>query len=116
MTRIGGAALAASLALGLCSGVARADQRLGVDVYRKAEPVPGKTALVKATFGGDAACYRTTDGLDDVTAFYLRQGFVAREANVLRRGKVDVLLHPPTDARTGAAVRYTVLCIVPASE
>lgn len=112
MIRIG-ATLAVSLALGL-AGAARADSRLGVEVYRRAESLPAKSASVRSTFGGDAACYRTGDGLDAVTAFYLRQGFTRREANVLRRGSVDVLLHPPTDARTGAAVRYTVLCIVPA--
>lgn len=114
MIRIG-AALAVSLALGL-AGAARADSRLGVDVYRKAEALPAKSAAVRATFGGDGACYRTPDALDAVTAFYLRQGFTRREPNVLRRGSVDVLLHPPTDARTGGAVRHTVLCIVPASD
>jgi hypothetical protein len=111
MTRIG-ASFAVAVALGL-SGSARADQRLGVDVYRKAEPVPAKSAAVRAAFG-DGACYRTADRLDAVSTFYLRQGFSPREPNVLRRGNVDVILHPPTDARTGAAVKYTVLCIVPA--
>lgn len=108
------AAAATVLALGLASGVARAaEQKLGVDVYRKSELLALKTAFVKQAAGVDAGCYRTADRFDSVKAFYARMpGFVSVEANVLRRAGVDVVLHPPQDAKTGAVGRYTVFCIM----
>lgn len=111
MERIGYAALAA---LTLAAGIARADQRLGVDVYRRAEFLSSRTALVKKSAGVDAACYRTSDRVDSVASYYLKsQGFARLEGNVLRRGQVDVVLHPPAaNPRTGAVSRYTVFCIM----
>ena len=107
------AAAATVLALGLASGVARAEQKLGVDVYRKAEVLALKTAFVKQAAGVDAGCYRTADRFDSVKAFYARMpGFVSVEPNLFRRAGVDVVLHPPQDAKTGAVGRYTVFCIM----
>ncbi len=118
MERVRKLAIVTGLALALVSGVARADQVLGVTVYRKSELLPLKSAFVKTAVGGDAGCYRTADSLEAVRAYYSRMpGFVSPEPNVLRRGSVDVVLHPPSaDPRTGVPGRYTVFCIMQATQ
>lgn len=118
MERVCRAAAAAALMMALLSGVARAEQVLGVEVYRKAELLSSETAFVKKTVGVDAGCFRTTATFDVVSAFYSRmQGFVSPEPNVLRRGKVDVVVRRPTkNLRTGIISRYTVFCIMQATE
>ena len=112
------AARVAVITLGLLIGGARADQKLGVDVYPGAEFLPGWSAQVNAKSGGvDASCYRTGDGVEAVKAFYARSpGFAPYEGNVMRRGKVDVVIHPPAvDPKTGAVSPYTVFCIMQAT-
>ncbi len=110
-------AVVTGVALALAGGVARADQVLGVSVYRKSELLPLKTDFVKKAVGGEAGCYRTTDPVDAVRAFYSKMpGFTRPEENVLRRAGVDVVLHPPSaDPRTGVVGRYTVFCIMRAA-
>lgn len=110
MTRVWKLATAAGLGLALTSGAARADQVFGVDVYRKAELLPAKSAVVKRAVAADAACYRTADPVDAVRSFYAKLRFVSAEASVLRRGNVEVVLHPPDAA--GGSSRYTTFCIV----
>ncbi|MBI5070769.1 MAG: hypothetical protein HZB56_21305 [Deltaproteobacteria bacterium] len=107
---------AALAVLALWAGTASAEQRLGVDVYRRAEFLASRTALVKQSAGVEAACYRTADKPDAVQSYYLKsQGFARQEGNVLRRGQVDVVLHPPAaNPRTGVVSRYTVFCIMQA--
>lgn len=111
-------AIITGLAVALVSGVAHADQKLGVTVYRKAEFLPSETAFVKKAVGVDAGCYRTADSFSAVSAFYSRMsGFVSPEPNVLRRGDVDVVLRPPSaNPRTGVVSRYTVFCIMQATQ
>lgn len=114
-TRVAGAVLV--LAVSLAGGVARAEQKLGVEVYKKAELLPNETAFVKKASGVDAACYRTADRIEAVTAFYGKMtGFVTVQPNVLRRGQVDVALRPPQpNPRTGVVPRYAVFCIMQAT-
>jgi hypothetical protein len=114
MKRFHKAPVVAVLAFALVSGVARAEQQLGVEVYRGAQFLPSRSTYVKKATGVEASCYRTTDGVDPVTAFYARiPGFVRQESSVLRRGKVDVVIRPPmADPRTGAVGPYTVFCIM----
>jgi hypothetical protein len=73
---------------------------------------------VKSAIGADASCYRTTDGADAVTGYFARMaGFSTAEGNVLRRGKVDVVVRPPTvDRKTGVVSSYTVFCIMRATD
>jgi len=118
MERIQKAAVAMALAAALVTGVAHAEQKLGVEVYAGAQFLPAKSAYVKSAIGADASCYRTTDGAEAVTAYFARMpGFSSVERNVLRRGKVDVVVHPPAvDRKTGVASSYTVFCIMMATE
>ena len=118
MQRIRRLAVATALALALTGGVARAEQKLGVEVYPGAELLPTRSAYVTKAAGVDASCYRTTDGAAAVTAFFARMpGFVLRESNILRRGKVDVVLRPPmADPKAGAVGRYTGFCIMQATD
>ncbi len=118
MKRSHKATVVAVLALALVSGVAQAEQRLGVEVYRGAEFLPSKSTYVKKATGVDAGCYRTTAGPDAVRGFYARMsGVVTLEPNVFRRNKVDVVVRPPTaDPRTGVVSSYTVLCIMRATD
>lgn len=111
-------ALAAAVGLRLLSGVALADQKLGVEVYPGAQLLAAKSAEVNGkSTGVDASCYRTTDPAVAVRAFYLQvPGFAPYQGNVLRRGRVDVVIHSPaTDPKTGAASPYAVFCIMQAT-
>jgi hypothetical protein len=118
MDRILKVAFAAALALALTSGVARAEHKLGVEVYPGAELLTSRSDYVGKAVGVDASCYRTTDGVAAVSAYFARiPGFASQEPNVLRRGTVDVVVRPPAvDPKTGAVSRYTSFCIMQAKD
>ena len=115
MTRIGRVAMGAALAFGLASG-ARAEQKLGVEVYPGAQLLAARSADVSAKLGAEASCYRTADAPGAVRAFYgPSAGFAPGQGGVLRRAGVDVVIQTtPTVPRTSAP-RATVFCILPAT-
>lgn len=118
MTRIGRVAMGTALAIGLAGGTARAEQKLGVEVYPGAELLPARSADVSAKLGAEASCYRTSAAPAAVRTFYgPAAGFVPLQGGVLRRAEgVDVVLQTtPVDARPRAAPRATVFCILPAA-
>ena len=66
---------AAVLAFGmlLASSIAFAAKEHGVEVYPAAKPAPEVAKQLKSKMNLNAATYRTTDSVDQVTSFYAKQ-------------------------------------------
>lgn len=105
---------AAALALALASGVALADQKLGVELYPGSELLQQRTAYLLRRMGvADGGCYRAPASVSTVTSFIVAQPGFQFRAGVLRRLDVDVVVRGTTPP-AGTVGPYSVYCVMPA--
>ncbi len=112
-------ALAACALLFLLS-CARAEERLGVPVYPGAKYDQDRTELLRDSLGVRGAAYRTGDPIENVIAFYRKQGLVMLKvggSEGLARFKkedrgTDVVVQSSwKDPKTGATAKDTLILI-----
>jgi hypothetical protein len=116
--RMRGLAVVVCAAL-VCVAIAFAEEKFGVQVYPKATLDAAATEAARKVNRKDAACYRTTDALETVIAFYKQQGNLTLmgtlpEGAAFFKGKneIEVLVtieNPWKDPATGAKVTDTLI-------
>jgi len=108
--------------LALSVAASRAEEKFGVKVYEGAKLDKETSAAVSQAFSVEAFCYRTSDSLEKVVAFYKNQPGLkiigegqegAKEGAMFKKGNVDVTLQNPwMDMKTGQLVKETLITIV----
>jgi len=100
--------------------LAIAEEKLGVQVYPGAKLDTATTDAVKKMMNTDAGCYRTSDAVDKVVAFYKKQGNLTemgttKEGGAFRKKGEDVMVtvqNPWMDMATGKMNKDTLISIV----
>ena len=101
--------------------LAFAQDKFGVAVYPGAKPDTATSDAVKKMMNSEAECYRTTDSLDKVMAFYKKQSNLAAKGTTADGGmfqrkddpKVSLTVQSPwMDMTTGKMVKDTLITIV----
>lgn len=110
--------LASAFVFLIAVGGASAADALGVPVYAGARPEAGAAKFVAEMMpGAKAFCYTTADSVEEVAAFYKKQGlpYIGGDAQnaAFRKDGIDVTLQRPwMDAKTGKLNQSTLISIV----
>jgi hypothetical protein len=112
----------AMMVLALCAAIVMADEKFGVKVYEGAKLDKETSARVSEAFSVEAFCYRTSDGLEKVVAFYKKEPGLefmgggsggGKEGAMFKKGDVDVTIQNPwMDMKTGQLTKDTLISIV----
>jgi hypothetical protein len=108
--------LAAAL-LALVAAALLAEEKFGVKVYEGAKLDKETSAKVSEAFSVEAFCYRTSDSLEKVVAFYKKEPGMefmdgSKEAAMLKKGDVDVTIQNPfMNMQTGQLTKETLITI-----
>jgi len=117
---------AAAFVVMMCISSAAAEERLGVAVYPGAQYDQIRTRLLVKNPSFQGAAYRTNDDIENVIAFYRKQGLLflkigspskerARFKNV--DSNTDVVVQQPwKDGQTGATMTDTLILILKEEE
>jgi len=110
-------ALAVTL-LALSAAASVAEEKFGVKVYENAKPDKATSAALSESMSIEAFCYRTSDSLDKVVAFYKKEPGLEfmggdKESAMFKKGEVDVTIQNPwMDMKTGQLTKDTLITIV----
>jgi len=103
--------------LALSVAASGAEEKFGVKVYEGAKLDKETSALVSESFSVEAFCYRTSDSLNKVVAFYKNQPGLefmgeGKEGAMFKKGNVDVTIQNPwMDMKTGQIIKGTLITI-----
>jgi len=99
-----------------------AEDKFGVKVYEGAKLDKDTSARLSEAFSVEAFCYRTSDSLEKVVAFYKKQPGLesmgegkkgANEGAMFKKGDVDITIQNPwMDMTTGQLTKDTLISIV----
>ena len=101
------------LALGIV--VSAAEERFGVKVYEGAKLDTATSKATSEAMSIEAFCYRTSDSLDKVVAFYKKEpglNYIGgdKESAMFKKGEVDVTIQNPwMDMKTGQLAKETLI-------
>jgi len=111
-----------AVALVLAAGVVQAEEKFGVPVYPGAKFDEATSKAVQDMMQLESACYRTSDPVSKVAAYYQKQGLssmgdVTKEGAFFKKGTIDVTMQSPwMNMKTGAMMKDTLISIVKQKE
>jgi hypothetical protein len=98
---------------------ALAEERFGVNVYPGSSYEASTSNKMKEAMKVEIACFRSSDSLAKVIAYYKTQpgfkavGDLTNEGAMFRKGKIDVTIQDPwMDMTTGKMMKSPLICIV----
>ena len=111
----------AMMLFALCAVIVMAEEKFGVKVYEGAKLDKETSVRVSEAFSVEAFCYRTSDSLEKVVAFYKKEPGLefmgegnegAKEGAMFKKGDVDVTIQNPwMDMKTGQLTKDTLITI-----